>query len=124
MRGQRFPPASRTANAPPRQRLRRLEIFQAAPDRARGDARNTRHCRYTVMARSPGFRSGEQTPLTFIKMRQHRRLALLERIFIDHPATLRRRAIAGNPISVPSKNRFSYSLTGPKLGFLRVEMAG
>ena len=31
----------------------------------------------------------------------------------DHPATLRRRAIAGNPISVPSKNRFRYSLTGP-----------
>jgi hypothetical protein len=46
-------------------------------------------------------------------MRQYRRLALLERIFVDHPATLRPRAIVGNPISVPAKNRFSYSLTGP-----------
>jgi hypothetical protein len=63
--------ASRTANTPQRQRLRRLQIFQSTPDRARGDARNTRHRRYTAMARSPGFRSGEQTPLTFIKMRQH-----------------------------------------------------
>jgi hypothetical protein len=64
------------------------------------------------MARSPGFRSGEQTPLTFVEMRQHRRLALPQRIFVNHPVTLRRRATAGNPISVPLKNRFSYSLTG------------
>jgi hypothetical protein len=46
-------------------------------------------------------------------MRQHRRLALRERIFVNHPVTLRRRALAGNPISVPPKNRFSYSLTSP-----------
>ena len=100
--GQRFPTASRTANTPQRQRLRCLKIFQSTPDRARGDARNTRHRRYTAMAGGPGFRGGEQTPLTFIEMRQHRRIALLERIFVDHPATLRRRAITGNLISVPS----------------------
>jgi hypothetical protein len=55
------------------------------------------------MARSPGFRGGEQTPLTFIEMRQHRHVALRERIFVDHPATPRRHAITGNPISVPLK---------------------
>ena len=74
---------------------------------------NTRHRRNPTMAGGFGFRSGEQTPLTFIEMRQHRRLALRERIFVNHPVTLRRRALAGNPISVPPKNRFSYSLTSP-----------
>jgi hypothetical protein len=34
------------------------------------------------MADGFGFRGGEQTPLTFIEMRQHRRLALRERIFV------------------------------------------
>jgi hypothetical protein len=110
---QRFPPASRTANAPLRQRLRRVEIFQSAPNGARGDARKTRHRRNPTMTGRLGLRGGEQTPLTFIEMRQHRRLALLERIFVDHPATLRRRAVAGNPTSVPAKNRFTYSLTAP-----------
>jgi hypothetical protein len=113
--GQRFPAASRTANAPLRRRLRRLEIFQAAPDRTRGDARNARHRSNPAMAGGFGFRGGKQTPLTFVEMRQHRRLALPERIFINHPATLRRRGVAGNPISVPVKIRFSYFPTGPKL---------
>ena len=46
---------------------------------------NTRHRRNPTMAGGFGFRGGEQTPLTFIEMRQHRRLALLERIFVNHP---------------------------------------
>jgi hypothetical protein len=41
-------------------------------------------------------------------MRRHRRLALDERIFVNHPVTLRRRAIAVNPVSVSLKIRFSY----------------
>jgi hypothetical protein len=59
--GQRFPPASRTANAPLRQRLRRFEIFQSAPDRTRGDARNARDRRNPAMAGGLGLRGGEQT---------------------------------------------------------------
>jgi hypothetical protein len=52
---QRFPPDSPAANAPPRQRLRRLEIFQSTPDCARGDARNARHCRKPAMAGGLGL---------------------------------------------------------------------
>jgi hypothetical protein len=65
------------------------------------------------MARSLGFRSGEQTPPTFVEMRQHRRLAFPERIFVDHSAKLRRRAPGRNPIAVQVKNRFNYFLTEP-----------
>jgi transposase len=50
-------------------------------------------------------------------MRQYRRVALLERIFINHPATLRRRHRAGNPpASLLDQTRFRYSLTGAKSG--------
>lgn len=88
--------------------------FSPRPIVARGDARNTRHRRSPAMAHGFGFRGGEQTPLTFIEMRR-RRLALPRRIFVDHGATLRRPAVAMNPISVPAEDRFGYSLTAPIL---------
>src|SRR3954464_10521511 len=37
------------------------------------------------MPRGLGFRGSEKAPLSFVEMRQDRRVALLERIFIDHP---------------------------------------
>ncbi|MDQ6702043.1 MAG: hypothetical protein M3Z96_02510 [Pseudomonadota bacterium] len=40
--------------------------------------------------------------MTFVAMGQYRRVAPLERIFINHLATLRCRAGAGNPLSVPA----------------------
>jgi hypothetical protein len=52
-------------------------------------------------------------------MRRHRRLALLKRIFVNYPATPRRGAVAvaGNPISVPMKNRFRFSLMSPNFRY-------
>ena len=83
--GQRFAPASRTTNAARRQRIRRFNVLQAASDRARGDAPHTRYRGYAAIPRGLGFRGSEKPPLPFIEMRQDRRVALLERIFIDHP---------------------------------------
>jgi hypothetical protein len=40
------------------------------------------------MASGLGLGGGDQTPLTFIEMQQHRRLALPQRIFVNHPLTL------------------------------------
>jgi hypothetical protein len=69
--------------------------------RVRGDAGDTRDRRYAAIAGRLGFRSGKTAPLPFVEMGQYRRIALLERIFIDYLATLRCRAAAGNPLSVP-----------------------
>jgi hypothetical protein len=81
---------SRTTNAARRERIQRFNVFQAASDRARGDARHTRHRGDAAISRGLGFRRSEKPPLPFVEMRQHRRIALLERIFIDHPQGLRR----------------------------------
>ena len=114
--GQRFAPASRTTNAASRERIQRFNVFQAASDRARGDARHTRHRGDAVISRGLGFRRSEKPPLPFVEMRQHRRVALLERIFIDHPQELRRATPAWNPPSHALKpdpiQLLSY---GPKL---------
>jgi hypothetical protein len=54
--------------------------------------------------------------LTFVETGQYRRVALLERIFINHSAKLRRRPGAGNPRSpLVDQTRFIYSLIGAKL---------
>ena len=97
--GQRFAPASRTTNAARRERIQRFNVFQAASDRARGDARHTRHRGDAAISRGLGFRRSEKPPLPFVEMRQHRRVALLERILIDHPQELRRATPAWNPPS-------------------------
>ena len=96
--GQRFAPASRTTNAAKRQQIRRFNVFQAASDRARGDARHTRHRGDAAISRSLGFRGSEKPPLPFVEMRQHRRVALLEKIFpLIIPKTTTRHAGIGSP---------------------------
>jgi hypothetical protein len=92
-------PPSRTTNAARRERIQRFNVFQAASDRARGDARHKRHRGDAAISRGLCFRRSEKPPLPFVEMRQHRRVALLERIFIDHPQELRRAMPAWNPPS-------------------------
>ena len=53
-------------------------------------SRHTRHRGDAAVSRGLGFRRSEKPPLPFVEMRQHRRVALLEKIFIDHPQELRR----------------------------------
>src|ERR1019366_8192232 len=64
------------------------------------------HTRYrgdAAIPRGLGFRGGEKPPLPFVEMRQDRRFALLERIFIDHLQRLRCPTPLGNPLSIAVK---------------------
>ena len=106
------------ANATGRLR-RRVEFLQAAPDRARGDPRDAGNRGYAAMPRRPRFRRSEKPPLPFIKLRQYRRIALLElleKIFINHPQNYDTPRPQGIPAtSLSAQNRFSYCLTIVKL---------
>jgi hypothetical protein len=62
-----------------------LQCLSGRVRSSRGDARHTRYRGYAAIPRGLGFRGSEKPPLPFIEMRQDRRVALLERIFIDHP---------------------------------------
>ena len=96
---QRFASPARAANATGRLR-RRVEFLQAAPDRARGDPRDAGNRGYAAMPRRPRFRRSEKPPLPFIKLRQYRRIALLElleRNLHQSSPKLRHAKTAGNP---------------------------
>ena len=114
---QRFASPARTANAAALHRRRRVELLQAASDRARGDARDARNRGYAATPRRPGFRRREKPSLSFIQLRQYRCIALpelLERIFINHPQNYDAPRPRGIPAtSLSAQNRFGYCLTSP-----------